>query len=140
MRHEELIIAMTSLLTEVKKLIENQNVRDQRYNELLDGGLIFDKEVRKFAKNGGAIYMPSRLVGRRFKVILTPWVDAYEVENIRKKGSINYPAGEMSEKQKAHLDKIHDNLRNNKINDSQKPQNAPAEVVGGGANVRKLLV
>ena len=39
---------------------------------LLDGGLIFEKEVKKCTPTSGAIYLPNELIGRKFRVLLVP--------------------------------------------------------------------
>lgn len=48
-------------------------------NDLLTQGLIFEKKVTKFSKTSAAIYLPKRLIGRKFKVFLMPIVDPYEI-------------------------------------------------------------
>jgi hypothetical protein len=57
-------------------------------------GLIFDKKVTKFSKTSAAIYLPSRLIGKSFKVIMVPITDLYDLP---KRSSRNYPKVETTE-------------------------------------------
>lgn len=46
---------------------------------LLKEGLVFEKRVTKFSKTSAAIYLPKRLIGRKFRVFLMPIEDGYEI-------------------------------------------------------------
>lgn len=50
---------------------------------LLSQGLIFEKKVTKFSKTSAAIYLPKRLIGKKFKVFLMPIDDGYEVSDTK---------------------------------------------------------
>jgi hypothetical protein len=52
---------------------------------LLSQGLIFEKKVTKFSKTSAAIYLPKRLIGKKFKVFLMPIDDGYEVSDTTEK-------------------------------------------------------
>ena len=47
----------------------------QFQNDLLLKGLIFDKKVSKVNNYSGAVFVPKRFVGQRFRVILIPLKD-----------------------------------------------------------------
>ena len=47
--------------------------------KLLLKGHILDKIVRKFSNVSGAIYLPKRFIGMKFKVILIPQEDIDEL-------------------------------------------------------------
>lgn len=49
---------------------------------LLNEGLVFEKRVTKFSKTSAAIYLPKRLIGRTFRVLLIPIDDPYELSQI----------------------------------------------------------
>ena len=50
-------------------------------NDLLKQGLMFEKKVAKFSNTSAAIYLPKRLIGRKFKVFLMPVDDGYEISD-----------------------------------------------------------
>jgi putative transposon-encoded protein len=59
------------LLNDVKEYIRfSQNLRNS--------GLTFVKKVTKFSKTSAAIYLPKRLIGQTFKVMLMPVDDGYD--------------------------------------------------------------
>ncbi len=42
-------------------------------------GFVLDKTVRKFSQNSGAIYLPKKFIGKKFKVVLIPIEDLDEL-------------------------------------------------------------
>jgi putative transposon-encoded protein len=44
-----------------------------------DAGREFIKKVTKFSNSSAAIYLPKRLIGQTFRVILVPVDDGYEI-------------------------------------------------------------
>lgn len=51
-------------------------------DKLLKEGLIFEKKVNKITNHTGAVCLPKRLIGRKFRVYLLPIDDAFEVSEI----------------------------------------------------------
>jgi putative transposon-encoded protein len=100
MNNENLLIAIKDLILQVNELIRIQNNQGAMLNGLMNKGLIFEKKVSKFAVSSGAIYVPKRLIGQTFKVILVPSEDKYEqLDNCPKRASKNYgnPIAEIAE-------------------------------------------
>ena len=77
MKHEELMIVMKDLIFQVNNLLREQNHQTMMLNGLMEKGLIFEKRVSKFAQSSGAIYVPKRLIGQSFKIVLIPLDDVY---------------------------------------------------------------
>lgn len=42
-------------------------------------GFVLEKVVRRFSRNSGAIYLPKKFIGKRYKVILIPIEDLDEL-------------------------------------------------------------
>lgn len=73
----------------VSDLLNNKNIQAKiinsfneylRFTEgLLKEGLTFEKRVTKFSKTSAAIYLPKRLIGRTFRVMLIPLDEPYEL-------------------------------------------------------------
>ena len=55
---------------EVNKLLEG----------LFDGGYIFEKKIGRATPSAGAIYLPKKLIGKNFRVILVPMNESEDVE------------------------------------------------------------
>ena len=58
----------------------NEFLRFQK--DLLTQGLIFEKKFKKFGNNSSAAYFPKRLIGKKFRVLLMPIDDNYEVSEL----------------------------------------------------------
>jgi putative transposon-encoded protein len=54
-------------------------------DNLIKQGLIFEKKVAKFSKTCAAIYLPKRLIGKTFRVLLIPVFDSYEISEPNEK-------------------------------------------------------
>lgn len=50
----------------------NQKEINRLLEGLFDNGFIFEKKVGKVTNSAGAIYLPKRLIGKSFRVILVP--------------------------------------------------------------------
>jgi putative transposon-encoded protein len=73
---------MNSILSnkEISNKILNSFKEYLRFQEsLLKEGLTFKKKVTKFSNTSAAIYLPKRLIGRTFKVLLMPIDEIYEI-------------------------------------------------------------
>lgn len=80
---------MASKKEEITNLLSNKNIAAKivnSFNEylrftdgLLKEGLTFEKRVTKFSKTSAAIYLPKRLIGRTFRVMLIPLDEPYEL-------------------------------------------------------------
>lgn len=74
---------------EIEAVLNNKNIAQKiinSFNEYLrftDGmikeGLTFEKKVTKFSKTSAAVYLPKRLIGRTFRIILIPLDEPYEL-------------------------------------------------------------
>jgi len=62
-----------------QKVMNNVNEYVKLTANLLKEGLIFEKTAKKFSNSSAAIYLPKRLIGKTFKVMLVPIEDAYEI-------------------------------------------------------------
>lgn len=72
--------------TEISNKLLNSFKEYLRFQEsLLNAGHQFEKKVTKFSKTSAAIYLPKRLIGKTFKVILIPIDDGYEISEPDKK-------------------------------------------------------
>jgi len=49
------------------------------HDSLLNDGLEFKKKVTKFSNTSAAIYLPKRLIGKTFRVLLMPIDEPYEI-------------------------------------------------------------
>jgi putative transposon-encoded protein len=86
---------------EEMNILSNKNISNKiinSFNEylrftdgLLKEGLTFEKKVTKFSKTSAAIYLPKRLIGRTFRVLLIPLDEPYELSETIK--PINSPEG-----------------------------------------------
>ena len=61
------------------KIINSFNEYLRFTDGLLKEGLTFEKKVTKFSKTSAAIYLPKRLIGRTFRVLLIPLDEPYEL-------------------------------------------------------------
>jgi putative transposon-encoded protein len=61
------------------KLLNSFKAYLRKQDNLIKEGLIFEKKVIKFSNTSAAIYLPKRLIGRTFRVELTPVDDGYEI-------------------------------------------------------------
>jgi putative transposon-encoded protein len=74
-------------------ILSNKNISNKiinSFNEylrftdgLLKEGLTFEKKVTKFSKTSAAIYLPKRLIGRTFRVLLIPLDEPYELSEVK---------------------------------------------------------
>jgi putative transposon-encoded protein len=62
-----------------QKILNSFNGFLRKQDNLKEMGLVFEKKVTKFSKTSAAIYLPKRLIGRIFRVELTPIDDGYEL-------------------------------------------------------------
>lgn len=68
--------------TEISNKLLNSFKEYLRFQDsLLSHGHQFEKTVTKFSKTSAAIYLPKRLIGKTFKVILIPVDDGYELSD-----------------------------------------------------------
>ena len=61
------------------KIINSFNEYLRFTDGLLKEGLVFEKRVTKFSKTSAAVYLPKRLIGRSFRVLLIPLDEPYEL-------------------------------------------------------------
>lgn len=66
------------------KLINAIKAYLRKQEAMLNQGLIFEKKVTKFSKTSAAIYLPKRLIGKTFRIELTPLDDPYEISEPEK--------------------------------------------------------
>jgi putative transposon-encoded protein len=62
-----------------QKILNSFNEFLRKQDNLKELGLVFEKTVTKFSKTSAAIYLPKRLIGRTFRVELTPIDEPYEI-------------------------------------------------------------
>jgi len=88
--NEEFVIVLKDLLKQMTELIRLQNKQAEFYEGFMKKGLIFEKRCNKFAKVS-QIYLPQRLAGKTFKVILIPTAETtcYTNFDIPKRSSKN---------------------------------------------------
>jgi putative transposon-encoded protein len=83
--------------TEISNKLLNSFKEYLRFQEsLLSHGHQFEKTVTKFSKTSAAIYLPKRLIGKTFKVILIPVDDGYELSDMKE--AKNSVPNDMNEK------------------------------------------
>jgi len=58
----------------------NQKEINKLLEGLFDGGYIFEKKIGRATPSAGAIYLPRKLIGKHFRVILVPMKDEEELE------------------------------------------------------------
>ncbi len=60
----------------------NQKEIARLLSGLIDGGLVLEKQVKNCTPTSGAIYLPKKLIGNKYRVFLVPIIDKpVEVEN-----------------------------------------------------------
>lgn len=74
--------------TEIRNKLLNAFNRYLQFEEdMKKKGLQFEKTVTKFSKTSAAIYLPKRLIGKKFTVYLMPINDGYEISEPSEKQS-----------------------------------------------------
>jgi putative transposon-encoded protein len=98
MRNEEVLIVMKDLCKQIEILLNNRNKTDNLVESLIQNGLMFEKQVGKFAKKEAHILVPRRLLGKTFRVLMIPSEDLWVPAVARKRSSFTYPANEEVKK------------------------------------------
>jgi putative transposon-encoded protein len=90
----------------INSAIEYINFMDKLRNE----GLLFEKRVKRFSKASAAIYLPKRLIGKLFRVILMPVDDGYELSG-RLTGGFDEAESELIKDTEKQLNEIQNDRR-----------------------------